>query len=175
MARTKTFPTVGRLQPVSYKALPSVKAFLSRYAGYSGNVSEGTRHAVRRLCELSLYARQLMGQVADAGFTIPPDIVYVTGSPVESGGVEDVGVNSEEPTRYGVVMIPGSITLTPAEMEFLNRFGEGVGGGLRLMVQELVRLGDEKACAILSSLGEDDFVPPRWLDYAAAHQPAAAP
>lgn len=165
--RTKTFPGIGRLQPSSYKALPSVKEFLSRYGGtYSSNASEGARAAIRRLCELSRPARRLMGQVVADGFVVPPGIMVDEvddAAAIET--IEDMGVDADASTRYGAAMEGGSVTLTPAEIEFLKRIGKG---GLHLVVQELVRLGDGRACQILTEVSRERFVPVRWVEYAAA-------
>lgn len=169
MARDKTFPGIGRLQPASYKALPSVKEFMSRYAGqYTANASEGARAAIRRLCELSQPARLLMGRVIAEGEVAPPGILYEMGDAAAFPPIEDIGIDTDASTRYGEAMEGGSVTLTPAETEFLKRLGKGVGGGLRLVVQELVRLGDARACQILTEVSRDRFVPVRWAEYAAA-------
>ncbi|MBP8055129.1 MAG: hypothetical protein KA314_04775 [Chloroflexi bacterium] len=172
MARDKTFPGIGRLLPASYKAFPAVKEFLAQYGGdYGSNASEGARTAIRRYCELSPMARRLMGVVVADGHVPPPGVQFQD----EQGEtddefliiIEDLGVNADASTRYGETMEGGSVTLTPAEMEFLKRLGRGVGGGLRLVVQELVRLGDVRACQILDEIGRDKFVPARWAEYAA--------
>lgn len=168
MAREATFPGVGRLRPASYKALGSVKEFMVRYGGpFGSNASNGTRSAIRRLCELSSSARLMMGEVSQNGVAIPPGIMYEVPDAAAPGPIEDMGVDVDASTKYGEVMVGGSVTLSPAEQEFLKRLGNSVGGGLRIVVQELVRHGDERACQILYKLSQEQFVPQRWVEIAA--------
>lgn len=165
------------------------REFLLRYSERAYSIHEGVSRAIYEFVRFDLGARYIMSQVIAEGLPVPDNVAQLVEiyageegmvrrlrentpnyevSPTEGDSDPKVGA----PTYYGEKLSRMDLMALPGELSFLERIARGKKGsrsqGLRIVIQELIRLDDEARRIMRAVCAEGKWFVPEHICEAAA-------
>lgn len=153
------------------------KEWLLRYSERAYSIHDGVSRAIYEFVRIDMGARYIMSQIIEDGLVVPDDIrELVAVSPGEESMIrrlhenttpdakrDDVPGQAGAPTYYGEKLTRIDLMALPGELAFLEKISREMrrsrSKGLRILVQELIRLDDVARSIMLDICTEGKW----WL------------
>lgn len=165
------------------------REFLLRYSERAYSIHEGVSRAIYEFIRFDLGARYLMSQVIGEGLSVPENVsqlveIYAGEEGMvrrlrEDTPTYDTSLTDDEakgavgaPTYYAEKLSRMDLMALPGELSFLERIARGKkrsrSQGLRIVIQELIRLDDDARRIMREICSEGKWFIPEHICEAAA-------
>ena len=162
------------------------REFFLRYSERAYSIHEGVSRAIYEFARFDLGARYVMSQVIGEGLVVPENVSQIVEIYAGEEGLvrrlrEDTPtydtssgdeVKAGAPTYYAEKLTRMDLMALPGELSFLERIARGKkrsrSQGLRIVVQELIRLDDEARRIMREVCSEEKWFIPKHICEAAA-------